>query len=56
MAFIQERALVGTASAIQQQLQSYAEAGMDTAFILPVPPAAEEYFAGSRAIVDALAN
>ena len=53
--FIQERALVGNANAIKSQLDSYAEAGMDTAFILPVPSPGEEYFAGSAAILDALA-
>ena len=54
--FIQERALVGSASAIKVQLQAYAEAGMDTAFILPVPPPGADHFTGSIAIVDALAG
>ncbi|MGE3076130.1 MAG: LLM class F420-dependent oxidoreductase [Dehalococcoidia bacterium] len=55
-AFIQERALVGTAATIKHQLDLYAEAGMDTAFILPVPVPGEEYFAASAAILDSLAN
>jgi len=54
--FIQQRVLVGTAPHIKQQLESYAEAGMDTAFILPVPPAGADYFPGSKAIIDALAK
>ena len=53
--FIQERALLGTANAIKAQLDEYAQAGMDTAFILPVPTPGEEYFAGSTAIIDSLA-
>lgn len=52
--FITERALVGPAAALKAQLDGYAEAGMDTAFILPVPAPGVEYYEGSTAIVDAL--
>ena len=54
--FIHERALVGRAPDLKQQLDVYAEAGMDTAFILPVPPGGGDYFAESKAIIDALAG
>lgn len=52
--FIGERALLGSADALRGQLADYAGAGMDTAFILPVPAPGAEYYAGSRAIIDAL--
>ena len=53
--FIGERALVGNAASLKSQLDEYAVAGMDTAYILPVPAPGAEYYPGSRAIVDALA-
>ena len=37
MEFIHERALVGSAASISGQLDEYAAAGMDTAFVLAVP-------------------
>lgn len=52
--FVQERALLGPASALTAQLDEYAAAGMDTAFVLPVPVPGVEFYAGSREIVDAL--
>ncbi len=52
--FVTERALVGPAVELKAQLADYAAAGMDTAFILPVPAPGSEYYAGSTAIVDAL--
>lgn len=54
--FIHERALVGNAPDLKLQLERYADAGMDTAFILPVPSAGGDYFAGSTAIIDAVAG
>jgi alkanesulfonate monooxygenase SsuD/methylene tetrahydromethanopterin reductase-like flavin-dependent oxidoreductase (luciferase family) len=54
--FIQERALVGRSTEIKLQLQGYAEAGMDTAFVLPLPLAGDDYFRGCTAIIDELAN
>ena len=53
--FIDERALVGSARALKAHLEEYAEVGMDTAFVLPVPRPHDDYYAGSTAIVDALA-
>lgn len=55
-AFIEERALLGRAPALKAQLAEYADAGMDTAFILPVPRPGADYYGDSRAIVEELSG
>lgn len=52
--FIHERALVGPAPDLKFQLEAYADAGMDTAFIMPVPPGGTDFFQGCMGIIDAL--
>ncbi|MBA4179291.1 MAG: hypothetical protein C0506_01755 [Anaerolinea sp.] len=54
MSFIAERALIGTAASIRKQLEDYAAAGMDTAFIMPVPIPGSDYPRSCREMIEAL--
>jgi alkanesulfonate monooxygenase SsuD/methylene tetrahydromethanopterin reductase-like flavin-dependent oxidoreductase (luciferase family) len=55
MEFIKERVLLGSGEDIRGQLDEYAGAGMDTAFILPVPVEGTDYQGGCREIIETLA-
>lgn len=55
LSFIGERALVGTPEHIAGQLGTYAEAGMDTALIMPVPIPGTDYLESCQAMIEALA-
>lgn len=53
--FIAERALIGTPAEIHSRLAEYADAGMDTAFLLPVPLPGTDYGDSCREMIRALA-
>jgi alkanesulfonate monooxygenase SsuD/methylene tetrahydromethanopterin reductase-like flavin-dependent oxidoreductase (luciferase family) len=53
--FITQRVLIGTPASIHGHLAAYAEAGMDTAFIMPVPIPGTDYAASCREMIEALA-
>lgn len=55
MRFIAERCLVGTPDHIAGQLRAYADAGMDTALIMPVPIPGTDYLESCQAMIEALA-
>ncbi len=56
MEFIHERALVGSAASISGQLDEYAAAGMDTAFVLAVPLPGSDFQSVSAEFVRAIAG
>lgn len=56
MRFIGERCLVGTPEHIARQLGAYAEAGMDTALIMPVPIPGTDYLESCQAMIEALGS